>query len=413
MKLQYCLLALLWPALNGFTQSPLLIRPLAIGDSIPDLSLAKVYNSPVSKIQLPGFNNKLTILDFWASWCGACVGSFSHLQSLQDEFADEIRILLVNSDKGDDENKINSFFLKRKERTGKTFELPYLLQDTLLRNLFPHRSIPHTVWLNNDGKVIAITAKEELTGDNIKDAIAGKTLHLRIKNDELLFNSERPLTVSGFRYRSLLSDYQAGLGSVMGKKEEADGTVSKLYVINHSLLSLYQTAYPGLLNLHRNKILMRVKDITLFDDDKNYCYEITTAPVTYAQMTYYMQEDLYRCFGIRVKKEKRLLSCYVLKTNDKVKNSITNGDPGEVDIEEKTLHKSICNQPVSVVTHILNGVSDKPIIDESGILKNIDLVFPQPSPLNDIKQLRLFLNEKGFDLIPTKRMIEVAVIYDK
>jgi thiol-disulfide isomerase/thioredoxin len=36
------------------------------------------------------FNGKLMILDFWATWCGACISKFPKLDSLQKKYADKL-----------------------------------------------------------------------------------------------------------------------------------------------------------------------------------------------------------------------------------------------------------------------------------------------------------------------------------
>ena len=93
---------LLCLALKCFSQeAATTARPLSIGDSIPhDLVLSDVYNYPVSKIRLSDLKGKFIILDFWATWCGACIATFPKMHQLQARFGDNLQVILVNTYQG-------------------------------------------------------------------------------------------------------------------------------------------------------------------------------------------------------------------------------------------------------------------------------------------------------------------------
>src|SRR5665647_928053 len=164
MKIIYCLMILLWPLVNhGQTETP-----LHIGDKLPPFTVAEIYNYNTGSLPLASLKGKAILLDFWATWCGSCIATFPEMEKLQKDFKGQLQIIMVNSYYPDSSEKVKSFFEKREQRTGQPFTLTYALQDSALRQLFPYKQIPHDVWINAEGKVVAITSAAEVNEDNIK-----------------------------------------------------------------------------------------------------------------------------------------------------------------------------------------------------------------------------------------------------
>ena len=187
-KLKLCLLALLWPALNCFAQSPPSIRPLKVGDTLPHITLTNVFNYPVSKIQLSDLKGKLIILDFWATWCGSCIAMFPAIDSLQQQFRQQLQIIMVNSvsGTGDSKDKVMAFFKTWNAKHHTSFQTAYAIGDTLAKKLFPHTFLPHYVWIGKKGQVLAITSSEQLTKENILLLLnGGAPPAMAIKKDKL------------------------------------------------------------------------------------------------------------------------------------------------------------------------------------------------------------------------------------
>ncbi|MBX3388316.1 MAG: TlpA family protein disulfide reductase [Phycisphaeraceae bacterium] len=97
-------LGLAAPAL--FAEEPALAKPasatseiqvgsLTVGDKAPALVIDKwVKGAPVSSFE----QGKVTVVEFWATWCGPCKASMPHLSSLQREYKDKgVTIIGVTS----------------------------------------------------------------------------------------------------------------------------------------------------------------------------------------------------------------------------------------------------------------------------------------------------------------------------
>ena len=354
------------------------------------------------------------ILDFWATWCGACIESFPKMHELKKKFDGGLQVLLVNSYKDDDETKVKSFFDKRKTRTGLNVKLPYVLNDTITKAYFPHSTIPHYVWLNKDRVVIAITGRTEVTEMNVSAFIEGRSVDLPIANDSYLFNVEKPLLVAqnggdagNFLYRSLFTGFKENLGYVIGKTIDNNGLVPRMYAINCTLYSLFQIAYPDVVKYSSNRTII---EDNRNDYERSYCYEIITPPVAYNEILKYMQTDLYRNFRAVAKKEVRQVSCFILRLNNKIQKSITSGERPKVDVDPLSLKKFLQNEPVSSLADILEPLLGKPVIDETGLLQNIDISLPYDFFEYDREKIKKWLSIKGFELLESEREMEVAVI---
>ena len=57
-------------AQSGPESSP---TELKAGDKLPDIELSGIKNFPNSSIHLSDLNDKVLILDFWATHCAACI----------------------------------------------------------------------------------------------------------------------------------------------------------------------------------------------------------------------------------------------------------------------------------------------------------------------------------------------------
>src|SRR5690606_16745787 len=173
-----------------------------LGDKIPE-QIMKTLSKDTET------SSKPTIINFWATWCVPCIKELKLLDSVLNE-TDGINVLSVTYE---NDVPVESFLERNKEL--KSGRLTILTSDTLLKTYFPHRLIPHDIWIETEGTVKYITGGEEMSKENILSFINGKQLNIKNKEDNRKFNPFEPfhLSDSEFVYRSILTKRIDGIPS--------------------------------------------------------------------------------------------------------------------------------------------------------------------------------------------------------
>jgi thiol-disulfide isomerase/thioredoxin len=117
------------------------VRPMMEGRSAPAFTLARI-GAPGS-FSLESTRGKVTVLDFWATWCQPCLRSLPHLDQLQRAHP-EIAVIAINIDEAEDA-------LALFKEKGYTMTL--VQGDGLTQQRYGVDAIPHTVVIDKAGDV--------------------------------------------------------------------------------------------------------------------------------------------------------------------------------------------------------------------------------------------------------------------
>lgn len=113
---------------------------------VPDFEMALSDGGTLSFEECRG---KKVLLNFWATWCGPCVGEMPALQKLADEYPDELVILAVNC--SEDKGTVQKFI----KNNGYTFPI-VLDTDGAIQFMFGGiTSLPTTFIIDEDGYIVA------------------------------------------------------------------------------------------------------------------------------------------------------------------------------------------------------------------------------------------------------------------
>src|SRR5689334_19264059 len=72
--------------------------PLTKGDAVGNIPIKKILNSPTNLSSSNGLASKLTIVDFFGTWCVPCLRALPKLAALREQFGSELNIVLVSNE---------------------------------------------------------------------------------------------------------------------------------------------------------------------------------------------------------------------------------------------------------------------------------------------------------------------------
>lgn len=374
-----------------------------IGKKSKELDFPLVLNSEMKQFKLSDFKSKIVILDFWATWCSPCIASFPYLEELQKEFNSEIQIITITDES---QERIEKFLQKRK------VNLPIVLDtDGKLSEYFPHRSVPHTIIIDKNGIIKAITTPEELTKTVLKDMIDGKEVLLSEKIDNLNFDPTKPLSKSeNFTYQITVTPFQDGLPS-MSNPTGGDGIYKNRRILctNLSPKTLYEIAYQFPVGI-RTKV--EVKDKEAFDWSKHtaICFDLIVPDELADRRFQIMQQQLDLLYSFKPVIEKRKMKVKVLQVIEGQKAGIEVALGGLKVVASSGRGLSMKNAESKTIADFLESQLNVPVLDETGLkgLYNLELVWynEDPGKINET------LRKIGLMLTSAEKEADVLVIYD-
>lgn len=411
---------------------------LHIGDKVPDIEFT-VLNYPAKKVSLSNFAGKLVILDFWATWCSSCISVFPKTDSLQQQFKDRLQVILVNTKKNDTYKKAE-VFLHTWKAQHKNFVLPLAVMDTVADGLFPHRHLPHHVWISPDGHVKAFTSFGQLTAKNISTVLNGGNIRVDPTYD---LDIEKPLFLSDQIAIDELTQYSIirkgklnGMSPQVAAREHL-GVVRRNVMVNMTISKMYMYAanglnttfrfYPWKINGYNGKrMILHVRDPSKLqfrgaaDDqfewerENFYTYDLIVPVAKAAHLYEYMLDDLNKYSGYAGRIEKMKRPCLILRRTSKVDKLATKG--GKIEYElMKGQHKYVRNAPFSHLVYWLDNLDEFsfPVFDETGYTGNIDLTLALDAKAIGLQELNAALKPYDLQLVPEDRLIDMLVIEEK
>ena len=115
--------------------------------SLPDVSLRDLNGKTVTLKSLSG---KVTIVDFWATWCIPCLKEMPHFEALYHEYKENgFRMVSISTD--DDPDYVKRF-MKEKELN---VSFPVLIADTKVRKAFGDvNALPTAFIVDKTGTIV-------------------------------------------------------------------------------------------------------------------------------------------------------------------------------------------------------------------------------------------------------------------
>jgi uncharacterized protein (TIGR03435 family) len=362
-----------------------------VGEPPPLLQAAELIQAPPgAKMDADSLRGKVVILEFWATWCGPCVAAIPHLNELAEKFKDRpVEFIAITAE---DEATVEKFLAKRPIKAWVALDT-----NNAMSHAYAVTAIPHTVVLDKNGKIAAITYPTELTEKHINDLLAGKKISLATEGGATVpaEKGAPPL----FQVLIQPSAYTNTLGFSSGS-----GRMTAIgYTVEGIMPMIYDTSYDRVITNapmpsgHFNFTVIQPRDSD-------------TDPDTL------MQEAVKLAFGLTAKRQTNQMNAFVLKVQK------TNA-PGLIASPTKSMswHSGLGSMggvgvSIQSIASFLESALKTPVVDETGLTNSygydVSLEWEQeswnkPNPDALKKAVR---EQLGLELVPDRRPIEMLVI---
>jgi thiol-disulfide isomerase/thioredoxin len=144
----------------AIVRAPDTVRPMTSGDPAPAFALPRVGSGGElgAPLALSSTAGKVTVLDFWATWCGPCRAWLPRLDALARAHP-ELAVITINTD---DPVAARALFDRHH------YALPLVEDDGVTAARYRVSSYPHTVLIDRTGTVRGVY---EGAGPSVEAAI--------------------------------------------------------------------------------------------------------------------------------------------------------------------------------------------------------------------------------------------------
>lgn len=426
------------------------VKGLKIGDQIPDVPLTKIVevDGTVKSAKLSDYFDRLLILDFMYTSCGACINALPKKDYLQRKFGEKVKIMVVVGGemyspgmlKRENESYIRKFLTNKKSFLSKhNVQLPWIVENKQLNQYFPHQLVSHLVWIYK-GKLVAVTEQDYVTEANIQTILDGKKNDWPVKNDfmpEVSLDTplvcQNPQRFTGnktvHRYAAVLGCYQDGVVTKAGTIRDSVQHTRRDYIINLPVLNIYASRWgiirDSLKMLEPSFVILEVKNPLKYirQEDSpepnlmvrrrtSICYEALGPDTnqTNQEVASAVIKDLDNLLGLHGRYEKRRMKCLALVKTKSLNQIRTTAKEGEGFEILAAPHIKLVNKSLDNIVWKLNQFyGNPPVFDETGYKDLVDMDFKLDS-WQDISEVRKALQNYGLDLKEEERELEVFVL---
>jgi thiol-disulfide isomerase/thioredoxin len=410
-------------------------KEVKVGDICPNLQFKVVnYSTKVSTIN--SFHGKLLILDFWGTWCAPCRTFLKKADSIQKQFNGQLVILPVTDE---DSSTTMKFVNSYKKING--IDIFSAVRCSYFNNFFPHIYVPHEVWIDQMGKVIAITDESEVTPEKVQKALEGQA-SFKMKTDHELTNIDykRPVLTGnqgvsipdslllyrteGRGYRAIITGWMPNLEGITSVAND-----DMFICFNNGLTNIYKYIYGefGEAFINSSRVVLDVRDSSQFvePDDREkkmkwavknvYCFEISLTDTTLRADKFKIAQRVLSDYFSKnnivgsIKEIKK--DCYILKKigagqSLDAKDTVYKEDINAFGIAFRNARFG--NLFFRLQTYYLQALQ-VPILDESGIEdKRVDMDLS--CNMSDLNSINNGLKKYGYGFVKEQRTEKYIVI---
>lgn len=374
-----------------YAQEGAVSESIQLGSLVPDFDINILTKEGTTKKNIKDYRGKVVILEFWATYCGPCFPAMDHLAILHKKFPNDLEVINVT----DEERwKVVNFLKKRPT------SMPIAIDaNKSINQLFYHQLMPHTIIIDPQGYIKAITSPEEVTEEVIYLAKSGAILAVKTKA-EFATKTESATAMSIGQaedksfYKVAVSAHKEGVQPQINKKSDFEYefincTVPLMYQV------LYQTTRPN----PNDRACLEVSEQTkyLLDEKQQYCLTIKVPESMKHRLGEIGMKNLEDVFGLKAKTENRIRKVYALTTNKDTTFAASNTG---MDMPLKDFLKLLWD----------TKVVDMPVVNESETA-DTSIIWVANFP-KEVSKVQESIQKLGFKLAPKTTETACLVLHE-
>jgi thiol-disulfide isomerase/thioredoxin len=142
---------------------------LAAGTAAPDFTVEDATGKP---LKLSDFRGKVVVLDFWATWCGPCIASLPHTNTVARKFKDK-DVVVVALNVMDEKKAFAAWLPKNRQYDALVFAIdPRGRGNNVAHTLYQVSGIPTQYVIDKDGRIVKGFVGYGGPTDDLENAIA-------------------------------------------------------------------------------------------------------------------------------------------------------------------------------------------------------------------------------------------------
>ena len=277
-----------------------------IGDMAPTVTLEALNTSSAQSFDLQDLKGKVVLLDFWATWCSPCIAGMPHLDALQMAFGKKLQVIAVSDEKKERLKR----FIKNTQ-----YQFRFARNDDGLSSVFKYKILPHSVLIDENGKVVAITSPEQITKEVIQKVIDGKQISLPVKNDYYVFDPKVDYFKADANVKTwfILKPHMPGFPAYSKRHPRGTFANRRITAYNLTIPSLFELAFR---TSNSRTVLEFDKSLVAWKNKQNrYSMDVIVNNPAELQATLKAQLEIALPFKARLEKRKHSVVVITQKKN--------------------------------------------------------------------------------------------------
>jgi uncharacterized protein (TIGR03435 family) len=361
---------------------PLQSPQLKPGDVAPDLKLRRLEGAKAgTEVTLSSLKGKVVVVEFWATWCIPCIASFPHLSAVRKE-RPNVEFLAVTPE---EPARVAAFLKTRNDIT-----VPVVM-DTAGSAFATYGigTIPHTVVIDKQGKIAAITQPDKLTAEALDAVIEGRDPKLPTKVDVAAkFDELDPTAKVKVVIRA--SNSTSDPRQIGPNRFVADGAIPQI---------AYQAAYET--SYFRCEF-----NVPKEEAEARYYFDVIVPSERKEDLLPTLRSALQTAFGYKVSRETRSKKVYVLRQKSGVPLKVVKSTSPAMSVFKHNGMRSR-GTTMKAVAEFLESALRSIVIDETKLEGTYD--FEVQWIPDNMESLLKGYEDLGLELVQETRDIEIII----